>query len=128
MDQSNIRFTKDHEWIRVDGDSGEAVVGITDFAAGELGDIVFVELPDVGESVTAGETMGTIEAVKTVADVYAPASGKVVAVNEELEDAPDRVNASPFDEGWFVRVELSDPEQLDALMNAEAYRDMTGQS
>ncbi len=124
MNLDDLKFTREHEWIRVEGDEG--VVGITDFAAGELGDIVFVELPEVGAEVKAGESMGTIEAVKTVADLYAPVSGTVVAVNESLADHPETVNASPFEDGWFVRVRLSDPSELDALLDHAAYRELTG--
>jgi len=124
MNLDDLKFTREHEWIRVEGDEG--VVGITDFAAGELGDIVFVELPEVGAQVKAGESMGTIEAVKTVADLYAPVSGTVVAVNESLADHPETVNASPFEDGWLVRVRLSDPSELDALLDRAAYREHTG--
>ncbi len=124
MDLNALKFTREHEWIRVEGDEG--VVGITDFAAGELGDIVFVELPEVGTEVRAGETMGTIEAVKTVADLYAPVSGTVTAVNEALADHPEAVNASPWEDGWFVRIRMSDAAELDALLDHEAYRELTG--
>ena len=112
MDFDNVRFTKDHEWVRLDGD--EAIVGITDFAAGELGDVVYVELPPQGTEITQGESMGTIEAVKTVADLYAPATGTVTAVNTALEDDPALVNSSPYEDGWFVRMRLGDQAQFDA--------------
>jgi len=106
MDFKNVRFTKDHEWVRADG--GEDVsIGITDFAAGELGDIVYVELPKVGAEVAAHQSMGTIEAVKTVADLFAPVSGVVSAINPALEQHPDLVNQDPFGEGWIVRVKAS---------------------
>jgi glycine cleavage system H protein len=124
MDLKNLKFTKEHEWIRVDGD--EATVGITDFAAGELGDIVYVELPKVGASVTAMQSMGTIEAVKTVADLFAPVSGVVTAVNGALEQGPDLVNKDPFGDGWFVRVKMSNRKELDALMDRAAYDRMIG--
>jgi glycine cleavage system H protein len=124
MDFKNLRFTKEHEWVRVDGD--EATIGITDFAAGELGDIVYVELPKVGASVTAMQSMGTIEAVKTVADLFAPVSGVVAAVNGALEQGPDLVNKDPFGDGWFVRVKISNRKELDALMDHAAYRAMIG--
>jgi glycine cleavage system H protein len=120
----NLKFTKEHEWVRVDGD--EATIGITDFAAGELGDIVYVELPKVGASVTAMQSMGTIEAVKTVADLFAPVTGVVAAVNGALEQGPDLVNKDPFGDGWFVRVKISNRKELDELMDHAAYRAMIG--
>lgn len=124
MDFKNLKFTKEHEWIRVDGD--EATIGITDFAAGELGDIVYVELPKVGASVTAMQSMGTIEAVKTVADLFAPVTGVVTATNGALEQGPDLVNKDPFGDGWFVRVRISNRKELDALMDHAAYQAMIG--
>ena len=124
MDFKNLKFTKEHEWVRVEGD--EATIGITDFAAGELGDIVFVELPKVGASVTAMQSMGTIEAVKTVADLFAPVSGVVTAVNTSLEQGPDLVNKDPFGDGWFVRVKVSNQRELDGLMDHAAYQSMIG--
>jgi glycine cleavage system H protein len=124
MDQKNLKFTKDHEWIRVDGD--EATIGITDFAAGELGDIVFVELPKIGANVTALQSMGTIEAVKTVADLFAPVTGSVTAINGALEQGPDLVNKDPFGDGWFVRVKMANRKELDALMDHAAYKTMIG--
>lgn len=124
MDQKNLKFTKEHEWIRVDGD--EATIGITDFAAGELGDIVFVELPKVGANVTALQSMGTIEAVKTVADLFAPVTGSVTAINGALEHGPDLVNKDPFGDGWFVRVKMTNRKELDALMDHAAYKNMIG--
>jgi len=125
MNFDNVRFTKDHEWVRLDGE--EAVVGITDFAAGELGDVVYVELPTEGAEITQGESMGTIEAVKTVADLYAPATGTVTAVNTAIEDDPALVNSSPYEDGWFVRMRLADPARFDELMTHEAYQEMVGQ-
>ncbi len=125
MDFSNVRFSSDHEWVRFDGDDTVSI-GITEFAAGELGDVVYVELPAVGTEVKAGETMGTIEAVKTVADLFAPVSGTIMAINETLEDGPEQVNASPFEDGWFVKLKLSDRSEMDALMDADAYQEMTG--
>lgn len=124
MDQKNLKFTKDHEWIRVDGD--EATIGITDFAAGELGDIVYVELPKIGASVAALQSMGTIEAVKTVADLFAPVTGSVTAINGALEQGPDLVNKDPFGDGWFVRVKMTNRKELDALMDHAAYQAMIG--
>ena len=120
----DLRYTKEHEWIRLDGD--EATIGITDFAAGELGDIVYVELPKVGAQVTAMQSMGTIEAVKTVADLFAPVTGVVTAVNGALEQGPDLVNKDPFGDGWFVRVKVADTQQVDALMDYAAYQKMIG--
>ena len=120
----NLKFTKEHEWIRVDGD--EATIGITDFAAGELGDIVYVELPKIGASVNAMQSMGTIEAVKTVADLFAPVTGVVSATNGALEQGPDLVNKDPFGDGWFVRVKISNRKELDSLMDHAAYQSMIG--
>ena len=116
----NLKFTKDHEWIRVEGDI--AVVGVTDFAQSELGDIVFVEVETVGETLEQGEVFGTIEAVKTVSDLFLPVSGEVLAFNEALEDEPEKVNASPYDEGWVIKVKITDPSQLEDLLSAEAYQ------
>lgn len=125
MDFKNVRFTRDHEWVRVD-DGDEASIGITDFAAGELGDIVYVELPKVGADVKATQSMGTIEAVKTVADLFAPVTGTVSAVNAGLEQHPDLVNQDPFGDGWFVRVKMKDRKEFDALMDRAAYQSMIG--
>ena len=125
MDFKNVRFTKEHEWVRADGNQ-EATVGITDFASGELGDVVYVELPKVGSEVKAMQSMGTIEAVKTVADLFAPVSGTVTAVNPSLEQHPDLVNQDPFGEGWFVRVKMKDRKEFDALMDRAAYQSMIG--
>lgn len=125
MDFKNVRFTKDHEWVRLDG-GDEVTVGITDFASGELGDIVYVELPKVGAEVSASQSMGTIEAVKTVADLFAPVSGVVSAVNGALEQGPDLVNKDPFGDGWFVRVKITKRAEFDALMDHAAYQEMIG--
>ncbi len=124
MDFKNVRFTRDHEWVRADGD--EAVVGITDFAAGELGDIVYLELPNVGSDVTAKQSLGTIEAVKTVADLFAPVTGTVSAVNTNLEQHPDLVNQDPYGDGWFVKVKMKDRKEFDELMDRAAYQSMIG--
>jgi glycine cleavage system H protein len=126
MDFKNVRFTKDHEWVRFADGGDEATVGISDFAAGELGDIVYVELPKLGAEVRAGASMGTIEAVKTVADLYAPVSGAVLAVNAALEHGPDLVNKDPYGDGWFVRLKMSSRKELDGLMDHAAYRKMIG--
>jgi glycine cleavage system H protein len=126
MNADNLRFTKEHEWVKVDGGSDVATIGITDFAAGELGDVVFVEMPEVGSTVKSMEPVGTIEAVKTVADLYAPLSGVVKEVNSALEDDPAIVNKSPFDDGWFMKITMSDRSELDGLMTRQAYDEMIG--
>jgi len=114
-------YTKDHEWARIEGDV--AFVGITDFAQGELGDIVYLDVPTVGEMLKAGEKFGDIEAVKTVAEAYMPVSGEVVEFNEALESAPELVNASPYDEGWIIKIKFSDPSEFDTLLKAEEYKE-----
>ncbi|MBF90706.1 MAG: glycine cleavage system protein H [Flavobacteriales bacterium] len=119
---SDLKFTKDHEWIRIEGD--EAVIGITDFAQGELGDIVFVEIETEGEELDQEEVFGTVEAVKTVSDLFMPICGEVLAFNEELEDAPEKVNEDPYGEGWMIRVKIDEPSQLDELLSAEQYQDL----
>jgi glycine cleavage system H protein len=114
------RFTKDHEWVRRDGDL--ATVGITDYAQSQLGDVVYVELPEIGRRVEQGKEMAVVESVKAASDVYAPVSGEVVAVNDDLVADPARVNADAMGEGWFVKLRLADPKELDRLMDEEAYR------
>ena len=126
MSFENVRFTKDHEWVRIEQGSDVATVGITDFASGELGDVVFVEFPRVGQKVKAGEPMGTIEAVKTVADLFAPVSGVVEEANTALNDKPSLVSESPFDQGWFVKMRLSDRAELDKLMKKSEYDKLVG--
>ncbi|UTR08772.1 glycine cleavage system protein GcvH [Evansella sp. LMS18] len=117
----SLRYSKEHEWVQqLEGD--RVRIGITDYAQDSLGDIVFVEVPENDDEVTANESMGTIESVKAVSELYSPVSGTVVAVNEELEDAPETINEQPFDKGWLVEVELSDPEELEALLNEEEYK------
>ena len=116
---AELKYTAEHEWIRVEGD--EIVVGVTEFAQGELGDVVFIELETQGESLSKGDTFGTIEAVKTVSDLYMPLDGEVVEVNPALEDTPELVNSEPFEGGWMIRVKISDPSQLEDLMSADAY-------
>ena len=116
---NTVRYTSEHEWIRVEGD--EAYVGITDYAQSELGEIVFVDVPTVGEQVAQGEVFGSVEAVKTVSDLNMPASGEVLELNAELEDYPELVNNDPYGAGWMIRVHLSDPSELDSLMDAAAY-------
>ena len=121
---NNLKFTEDHEWVSVDGDV--ATVGVTDFAQGELGDVVFIEIETEGETLSRGDTFGTIEAVKTVSDLYMPVDGEVLEVNAALEDTPELVNSEPYGDGWMVRVKLSDSAQLDELLDAEAYRSLIG--
>ncbi|MCF0173611.1 MAG: glycine cleavage system protein GcvH [Bacteroidales bacterium] len=116
----NLFYTKDHEWARIEGDV--AVVGITDFAQSELGDIVYLDIQSLGETLTAGEKFGDIEAVKTVAEAFMPVSGEVVEVNAALETSPELVNASPYDEGWLVKIKFSDPSEFDTLLKAEEYK------
>lgn len=119
MVPSDLRYTKDHEWVRVDGD--EATVGITEYAAGQLGDIVFVDLPDAGRTLEQFATFGVVESVKAVSDLFAPVSGEVVATNEALTGSPELVNADPHSGGWMIRIKLAKPEEVDELLDAEAY-------
>jgi glycine cleavage system H protein len=114
-----MRFTKDHEWIEAEGDV--ARIGVTAYAAEQLGDVVFVELPEVGKAVKAGDPLAVVESVKAASDVYAPVSGQVVEVNAELPNAPETVNAMPEQDGWFAKLKLADPAELDALMDRAAY-------
>lgn len=118
----NLLYTKDHEWILVDGD--DATIGITDFAQSELGDIVFVEVETVGDTLDQEEVFGTIEAVKTVSDLFMPISGEVITFNEELEGTPELVNQDPYGKGWIVKVKISNTADLDGLLSSAAYRDM----
>ncbi|WP_052255727.1 glycine cleavage system protein GcvH [Salinicoccus sp. YB14-2] len=117
---NDLKYSEDHEWVKVDGNT--VTIGITDFAQGELGDIVFVELPEEGDDLTQGESFGSVESVKTVSELYAPLNGKIVEVNEELEDSPELVNESPYEEAWMVKVELEDTSQLDNLLDADGYK------
>jgi len=119
-----LRYTVDHEWLRLEGD--EAVVGITAYASDELGDIVFVELPELGRRLRKAEAFGVIESVKTASDLYAPAAGEVVAVNADLSARPELVNSEPYEGGWMVRLRLDDPATADDLMDAAAYREQLG--
>jgi len=119
----NLKYTKDHEWIRVEKD-GIAIVGITDFAQSELGDIVFVEAETVDSMVTTGESFGTVEAVKTVSDLFMPVSGDVLELNPELEDTPELINKDPYEKGWIIKIKMSNPSELDKLMDAESYTKM----
>jgi glycine cleavage system H protein len=120
-----LKYTKDHEWVRVEGTIG--VVGITDHAQSELGDIVYIDIPDANAEVKQGDTFGTIEAVKTVADLFAPLTGKIVEVHSTLNDTPESVNADPYTDGWIVKIELANPAELDELMDATAYKALIGQ-
>jgi glycine cleavage system H protein len=116
----NLRYAKTHEWARIEGD--RATVGITDFAQHELGDVVYLDLPKVGQTFRAGAAFGTVESVKAVSDLYAPLSGEVVEINEPLMDAPEGINNSPYDNGWMLVLKMSDPAEADALMDAAAYQ------
>jgi glycine cleavage system H protein len=120
-----LRYSEEHEWLKVDGNN--VIIGITDFAQHELGDIVFVELPEVGAEVQANEPFGSVESVKTVSELYAPVSGKVVEVNTELSDSPELVNESPYEKAWMIVVEPSDMSEIEGLMSAEQYEEMTNQ-
>ncbi|WP_420456578.1 glycine cleavage system protein GcvH [Rubrivirga sp.] len=121
----DLRYTKDHEWVRLD-DDGLAVIGITDYAQGELGDIVFVELEAEGTEVEAEGALGTVEAVKTVSELFAPIAGTIEALNDALDGAPESVNADPYGEGWMVKVRPSDPDAVAALLSADEYKEMIG--
>ncbi len=121
---ADLKYTKEHEWARRDGDV--VTVGITEYAQGELGDVVFVELPQVGDSVEMDDTFGTIEAVKAVADLFSPLSGEVVEINESLSDDPEKVNKDPYGDGWMVKIKMSDASQWDEMMSAEDYKEHIG--
>lgn len=121
---SDLKYTREHEWVRDNGD-GTVTIGITDFAQGELGDIVFVELEDAGEDYAKDETFGTVEAVKTVSDLYAPIDGEVTELNEALEDNPELVNDDPYGEGWMIKMKVADAGQLESLLSADEYQDIT---
>jgi glycine cleavage system H protein len=120
MDPTDLKYTKDHEWVRVEG--GHGIVGITDYAQKQLGDVVYVELPEVGRRVTAGESFGSIESVKAVSELFAPVSGEVVDANTALVDAPEKLNTDPYGAAWMIKVRLADPKALAGLMDAAAYR------
>ena len=121
---SDLKYTKDHEWIKLDGDI--ATVGITDFAQSELGDIVYVEVETLDETLDKDEVFGTVEAVKTVSDLFLPLSGEIIEFNEALEDAPEKVNSDPYGEGWMVKIKVSDTSEVDGLLSAEAYKEIVG--
>ena len=121
---SDLKYTRDHEWVRVEGNI--ATIGITDFAQGELGDIVYVEVETVDETLDQEEVFGTVEAVKTVSDLFLPVSGTIVEFNESLEDQPEVVNSDPYGEGWMIRVEMSDPSQVESLLSDAEYKELIG--
>jgi glycine cleavage system H protein len=121
---AELKYTKDHEWVKVDGDV--ATIGITDFAQSELGDIVYVEVETEGETLNAEDVFGTVEAVKTVSDLFMPISGEVVEFNTELEANPEAVNSDPYGAGWMIKVKVSNPSELDGLLSAEAYKSLIG--
>ena len=119
---ADLLYTKDHEWIRIDGDF--AFVGVTDFAQGELGDIVFLEIETLGETLKKEDVFGTIEAVKTVSDMFMPVGGEIVEVNPDLEESPDLVNKDPYGKGWMIRIKISDPSETKSLLSAEKYQEL----
>ena len=120
---ADLRYSSDHEWVRVDG--ATATIGITEYAQDALGDVVFVEMPDAGLAVAAGESFSEVESTKSVSDIYAPITGSISEVNTELESQPELLNSDPYGAGWICRIEISDPSELDGLMDAEAYRALT---
>ena len=122
--KENLKYTKDHEWVNLEGNI--ATVGITDFAQSELGDIVYVEVETLDETLNKDEVFGTVEAVKTVSDLFLPMSGKIVEFNESLSDAPESINESPYELGWIIKVEVSNPNELDELLNSSDYSDLIG--
>lgn len=121
---AELKYTKDHEWVRIEGDI--ATIGITDFAQGELGDIVYVEVDTLDESVAREDVFGTVEAVKTVSDLFAPLSGEVVAFNESLEDTPETVNTDPYGEGWMIQLKISEPSEVEELLSDKDYKELIG--
>ena len=123
MNLKNLKYTKDHEWVRVEGDI--AYVGITDFAQGELGDIVYVEIETLNEEIEMGDVFGTVEAVKTVSDLFMPISGEVLELNEKLESEPELVNSDPYGDGWMVKIKIDDISQLDELLDLDGYESIT---
>lgn len=122
--RDNLKYTKDHEWVRVEGEF--AFIGITDFAQKELGDIVFVEVETEGENLDTEEVFGSIEAVKTVSDMFMPIAGEVIEFNEDLEDQPELINKDPYGDGWIIKIKLSDASQVDALLDVDKYKDIIG--
>jgi len=128
MVPKDLKYTEEHEWVHVSDDGTEATMGITDYAQKELGDIVYVELPAEGDALTQLESFGTIEAVKTVADLYAPLSGEVLEVNAELQDHPTLINSSPYEDGWILRMRIATPKELDALLGPEEYKERVAEA
>jgi glycine cleavage system H protein len=126
MVPSDLRYTKDHEWVRVEGDT--ATIGVTDFAAQQLGDVVFVDLPQTGKAIDQFATFGVVESVKAVSDLYAPLSGEVVGVNPDLSSQPELVNSDPFGKGWMIRVHVTDAAQVDGLLDAAGYQKLTSEA
>ena len=122
---SEFKYSKEHEWVKIE--NNVATIGITEYAQNELGDIVFVELPETDDELNEGDTFGSVESVKTVSELYAPISGKIVEVNEELEDSPEFVNESPYEKAWMVKIEISDDSQLEELLSADQYSEMIGE-
>lgn len=121
---SDLKYTKDHEWVRIEGDT--AIIGITDFAQGELGDIVYVEVETLDETLGKDEVFGTVEAVKTVSDLFLPLSGEIIAFNESLEDEPEKVNTDPYGEGWIIKVKISDSSEVEGLLRDAEYKELVG--
>ena len=122
--KENLKYTKDHEWVKLEGNI--ATVGVTDFAQSELGDIVYVEVDTIDETLDKDEVFGTVEAVKTVSDLFLPMSGKIVEFNESLSDSPESINDAPYDEGWIIKVEVSNPDEINQLLNKKDYSDLIG--
>ncbi len=121
----NVKYTNDHEWVRVEGKIG--IIGITDYAQGELGDVVFIDIDTDLKEISKGNAFGTIEAVKTVSDMFAPFSGKLIEINKKISDSPEVVNSDPYGEGWMIKAEISNPADLDNLLDAQAYKSLIGQ-
>jgi glycine cleavage system H protein len=121
----NLKYTKDHEWIRVEGNTG--IIGITDYAQSELGDVVFIDIDPNLKEISTGQSFGTIEAVKTVSDIYAPCNGKIIELNKTLANSPEIVNSDPYGEGWIVKIEISDINELNNLLDSTAYKNLIGQ-
>ncbi|RCL66339.1 MAG: glycine cleavage system protein GcvH [Cryomorphaceae bacterium] len=122
--KSELKYTKDHEWVKVEGD--QAIIGITDYAQGELGDIVYVEIEALGEDLKKEEIFGSVEAVKTVSDLFLPVSGKIIEMNEELEDNPELINEDPYEKGWIIKMEIQNPAELEELLDSDSYKDLVG--
>jgi glycine cleavage system H protein len=121
----DVKYTKDHEWIRVQGTTG--TIGITEYAQGELGDVVFVDLPAIGKKVKQGESLGTIEAVKAVSDIYSPVAGEVIETNAVLQKSPETVNKEPYTNGWMIKLKIADPAEVNSLLDSKQYRELIGQ-